>query len=176
MHKGRPVQDSIKGGKSIERLTRRKEDGSVYCRIEKGKSFVGRLAAIEDILGDDYDLDRLRCAVESLAEAEARADEAEALGRLSVETEEDFNRIKELWEADREGRCVVLPIKLGSTLLNASDPRHPEIMKNFRISATWTDSGLVFYSPWGIFLENIEKGYIKVIHEEAEAARKEDKA
>ena len=34
-----------------------------------------RLAAIEDILGDDYDLDRLR----------------------------------ELVEADREGRCVVLP-------------------------------------------------------------------
>lgn len=61
----------------MERLTRRKEDGSVYCRIEKGKSFVGRLAAIEDILGDDYDLGRLRCAVESLAEAEARADEAE---------------------------------------------------------------------------------------------------
>lgn len=95
---------------------------------------------------------------------------------IEIETEEDFNRIKELWEADREERCVVLPIKLGSALLNVSDPRHPELMKNFRISATWTDSGLVFYSPWGIFLENIEKGYIKVIHEEAEAARKEDKA
>lgn len=39
-----------------------------------------RLAAIEDILGDDYDLDRLR----------------------------------ELVKADREGRCVVLPCKIGS--------------------------------------------------------------
>lgn len=28
---------------------------------------------------------------------------------IEVETEEDFNRTKELWEADREGRCVVLP-------------------------------------------------------------------
>ena len=37
-----------------------------------------KLAAIEDILGDEYDLDRLR----------------------------------ELAEADREGRCVVLPIKI----------------------------------------------------------------
>ncbi len=39
-----------------------------------------RLKAIEDILGDDYDLDRLR----------------------------------ELVEADRDGRCVVLPLKEGN--------------------------------------------------------------
>ena len=41
-----------------------------------------RLKAIEDILGDDYDLDRLR----------------------------------ELAQADREGRCVVLPCKVGDTV------------------------------------------------------------
>ena len=43
---------------------------------------VYRLAAIEDILANDYDLDRL----------------------------------KELAEADREGRCVVLPCKIGDTV------------------------------------------------------------
>ena len=43
---------------------------------------INRLAAIEDILGDEYDLDRLR----------------------------------ELVEADRDGRCVVLPCKIGDTL------------------------------------------------------------
>lgn len=42
------------------------------------KDMASRLALIENILGDDYDLDRL----------------------------------KELVEADREGRCVVLPCKL----------------------------------------------------------------
>lgn len=62
----------------MERLTRRNGNGFAYCRIEKGKSFLARLADIEDILGDDYDLDRLRCAVENLADAEARAEEAEA--------------------------------------------------------------------------------------------------
>lgn len=41
-----------------------------------------RLAEIENILGDDYDLDRL----------------------------------KEIVQADREGRCVVLPCKVGDTL------------------------------------------------------------
>lgn len=40
--------------------------------------FVDRLGSIEDILGDNYDLDRLR----------------------------------ELAEADRDGRCIVLPFKL----------------------------------------------------------------
>ena len=81
----------------MERLTKRLEDGQVamdctncpedwadkpnsdctalYCR----NRLKDRISAIEDILGDDYDLDRLR----------------------------------ELVEADREGRCVVLPCKVG---------------------------------------------------------------
>lgn len=49
------------------------------CKIP---ALVHRLAKIENILGDNYDLDRLR----------------------------------ELVEADREGRCVVLPCKLGDTV------------------------------------------------------------
>ncbi len=28
---------------------------------------------------------------------------------IEIETEEDFNRLRELVEADRDGRCVVLP-------------------------------------------------------------------
>lgn len=51
---------------------RQDDDGCVTCPITRA---FDRLAAIEDILGDEYDLDRLR----------------------------------ELVEADREGRCVVLP-------------------------------------------------------------------
>lgn len=49
---------------------------------EQVQNIIDRLAAIEDILGDEYDLDRLR----------------------------------ELVEADREGRCVVLPCKHGDTV------------------------------------------------------------
>lgn len=49
-------------------------DGCEKCPISAA---FDRLAAIEDILGDNYDLERL----------------------------------KELVEADREGRCVVLPVK-----------------------------------------------------------------
>lgn len=55
-----------------------KEDFSCE-NCEKFDGLVDRLGAIEDILGDDYSLDRFR----------------------------------ELVEADREGRCVVLPCKIG---------------------------------------------------------------
>lgn len=56
-----------------------------YFAVPKTGDFcvaIDRLASIEDILGDDYDLDHLR----------------------------------ELMEADRDGRCVVLPVKPGGVV------------------------------------------------------------
>lgn len=67
----------------MERLTRKignryaVKEGYGLDTIKGARCIVDRLSAIEDILGDDYDLDRLR----------------------------------DLVQADREGRCVVLPCK-----------------------------------------------------------------
>lgn len=62
----------------MKRMTEHRGKGTIIVDIEKHhESAIRRLAAIEDILGEEYDLDRLR----------------------------------ELAEADREGRCVVLPAK-----------------------------------------------------------------
>ena len=59
-----------------------------FCDVEDClRESKTRLAAIEDILGDDYDLDRLR----------------------------------ELVEADRDGRCVVLPCKFGDPVYRIYD-------------------------------------------------------
>lgn len=70
----------------MERLTnknlRKEMENTVIIEVPWAVSAWVRLADIEDILGDDYDLDRL----------------------------------KELVEADREGRCVVLPCKIGDTI------------------------------------------------------------
>ena len=73
----------------MKRLTQKDESGwyltgdGIYSDWSVPEKFRGEdidhLAAIEDILGDEYDLDRLR----------------------------------ELAQADREGRCVVLPCKVG---------------------------------------------------------------
>ena len=67
----------------MERLTEHRGKGTIIVDIGKHhESAIRRLAAIEDILGDEYDLDRLR----------------------------------ELAQMYREGRCVILPCKVGDTL------------------------------------------------------------
>lgn len=59
----------------MERLTERLENGVINVKYaSQHETAIHRLAAIEDILGDEYDLERLR----------------------------------ELVQADREGRCVVI--------------------------------------------------------------------
>lgn len=78
---GECVPKYLRRGSKVERYTE-KVDGiwSVSCKYEEPpypvvtQEVIDRLAAIEDILGDEYDLDRLR----------------------------------ELVQADREGRCVVI--------------------------------------------------------------------
>lgn len=60
----------------MNRLTERKENGVINVRYAtEHETAIHRLAAIEDILGDEYELDELR----------------------------------EMAQAKREGRCVVLP-------------------------------------------------------------------
>lgn len=66
----------------MKRLTIRTNEASISFECESVGDIVRRLAAIEDILGDEYDLVRLR----------------------------------ELAQADREGRCVILPCKHGDTV------------------------------------------------------------
>lgn len=73
----------------MKRLTIRTNEASISFECESVGDIVRRLAAIEDILGEEYDLDRLR----------------------------------ELAKADREGRCVVLDVKIGQKvwILDAGD-------------------------------------------------------
>ena len=76
----------VKGADNLEcrEVCQRQEDkGCKDCPIAKA---FDRLAAIEDILGDEYDLERLR----------------------------------KLVEADREGRCAVLPCKIFDKIWNVA--------------------------------------------------------
>lgn len=73
----------------MERLTKKKLGSSYPLKNDASADgffaffeAVNRLGEIEDILGDDYDLSRLR----------------------------------ELVQADRDGRCVVLPVKIGDSI------------------------------------------------------------
>ena len=63
----------------MERLTERLENGAINVKYaSQHETAIHRLVTIEDILGDEYDLDELR----------------------------------EMVQAKREGRCVVLPCKV----------------------------------------------------------------
>lgn len=74
-----------------------------------------RLAAIEDILGDNYDLDRLKVIVNQ--RMTMREEVAE---RFRITKDVPVERISELVEADRDGRCVVLPCKAGDIVYEAN--------------------------------------------------------
>lgn len=122
----------------MERLTKEgKFCDVIECELTPGGSFCERgtcterrlwerLSSIEDILGDDYDLDRLR----------------------------------ELVEADRDGRCVVLPISTPS-MAYTLNPKSGDISSGF-------------YRTPGAVLHDTERGYIVVKNRKAaEEALKE---
>lgn len=80
----------------MERLTERLENGAINVKYaSQHETAIHRLVTIEDILGDEYDLERLR----------------------------------ELVGADREGRCVVLPCKIGDTIYQVDYMTHGEALR-----------------------------------------------
>ena len=101
-----------------------------------------RLAAIEDILGDNYDLDRLKGIVNQ--RMTMREEVAE---RFRITKDVPVERISELVEADRDGRCVVLPFRPPKTVYSCSK-RFPIPEKAHYVSAInilWDmDRGYVF--------------------------------
>ena len=57
----------------MKRLTERRPNGVIHVDfIEAKESVMGRLAAIEDILGDEYDMDRLKEAVKLIDKLERK--------------------------------------------------------------------------------------------------------
>lgn len=99
----------------MKRLTERLPNGVIRVNfIEAKENAVSRLADIEDILcdgTDDYDLDRL--AVMCNQRMSMRDEVSE---RFSLTAKISLDRLREIAEAEREGRCVVVPCKLGDTV------------------------------------------------------------
>lgn len=113
------------------------QDSSITPIMENG-------AAIEDILGDDYDLDRL----------------------------------KELVQADREGKCVLLPCKVGDKLYKISENGVKEVVVQsivFMLSHTVNHLTVHVANERGAMTEIETKEFGKTVfltREEAEAALK----
>lgn len=85
----------------MERMTKRLPNGVIHVDFAKQKeSVMGRLAVIEDILGDEYDLDLVQKLIQAYRE-----------GRYIILKEPEqagVSRLRELAQADREGRVEII--------------------------------------------------------------------
>lgn len=76
-----------------------------------------------------------------------------------------YDRLRELAEADKEGRLAVLPCKVGGSMLNAIDIERPEIMKGLHFAVAYESvGGIIFHLPYDIFRENIDAGHVQPLH------------
>lgn len=75
------------------------------------------------------------------------------------------DRLRELAEADKDGRVAILPCEVGGAMLDVSVPERPQEIKDVHFSVSYVSSGIVFSQPMNIFLENIAAGYIKSLEE-----------
>lgn len=120
---------------------------------------VDRLADIEDILGDDYDLDRLKVLVN-----QCMTMREEVAERFSITKDIPIDRLLELVEAELDRRCVVLPVKIGTHVwstvfcrLSDDGKEHPTFPWEFSVS---------MMDEWGTGWHLTEKDAEKALEEE----------
>ena len=81
----------------------------------------------------------------------------------------DVDRMKELAEADRAGRLVVLPFTSGRTLLCKENIDSPRLMKDVELAIRYCSScGIVFHMGYNVFCDLVKHGRITAVSEEAE--------
>ena len=137
-----------------------------------------RLKAIEDILCDsvgdndpdavdEYDLDRL--AVMCNQRMSMRDEVSE---RFSLTAKIPLDRLRELVEAEREGRCVVLPCKPGDTVWRLVSDATPHITKD-QCLTIMLDNGSMWVDLLGASMNGLYFGQrLFLTRAEAKAALK----
>nr|DAO61418.1 MAG TPA: hypothetical protein [Caudoviricetes sp.] len=118
-----------------------------------------RLAAYEDTGLEPESVEALKLSMMGKAISEI----AEFNG-LSID------RLRELAEANKDGRVAVLPVGTGGAMLDTSYPENPRLIKRLHFAVAYVSKGIVFHKPYNIFLENIAAGYISPLSKEAEKA------
>ena len=162
-----------------ERMTKRNADGQAMMDCEKCKAdWTGKHGKPMADCTALYCRNRLLGRVVEYEDTGRTPKEVTALGELfnyalkesKTLTEQLtlLKRLRELAEADKDGRLVVLPCKPDGSMLDTSDPERPEIMKRIHFAVAYVCGGIVFHQPYSIFLENVAAGYIRPLNEEAE--------
>ena len=114
----------------MERLTYRDKDGFPMMKKRGGfkQGDVERLAACEDTGLTPEEVERSKLEIE-----------AECVKAIARTYGIDINRLRELAEADRAGRLVVLPCKVGDTVYRIFNPpsREPVISAHTLMSVDY---------------------------------------
>lgn len=119
-----------------------------------------RLAAYEDTR-----LTPERCAEFARADAEGRY-----IVMRDAE-QEGVARLRELAEADKEGRLFLLPLEPGRSMLCPEHFERPWVMKNVTPCVQYQSSaGIVFYMRYDVFRSLVERGKITPLSPEGEKA------
>ena len=80
-----------------------------------------------------------------------------------------YTRLRELAEADRDGRLVVLPFTSRRTLLCKENIDSPRLMKDVELAIRYCSScGIVFHMGYNVFCDLVKHGRITAVSEEAE--------
>lgn len=132
---------------------------------------------------DCIDCPSFDCLVERLAAYEDTGLEPESVEALKLSmmgkaiseiTEFDglpIDRLRELAEADKAGRLVVLPFTSGRTLLCEENIDSPRLMKDVELAIRYCSScGIVFYMGYNVFCDLVKHGRITAVSEETEKA------
>lgn len=83
----------------------------------------------------------------------------------ATQSRRGVKRLRELAEADKDGRVAVLPCKVGGSMLNMSDIERPEIMKDLHFAVAYESvRGIIFHLPYDIFRENVDAGHIQPLN------------
>lgn len=117
-----------------------------------------RLAAYEDTK-----LTPERCAEFARADAEGR------YIIMRDAEQEGVARLRELAEADKEGRLFLLPLEPGRPMLCQEYFERPWVMKNVTLCVQCQSSaGIIFYMGYDVFRGLVERGRITPLSQEGE--------
>ena len=84
-----------------------------------------------------------------------------------------YGRLRELAEADKDGRVLILPCKVGAYMIDQIFPERPRLMKNVRPSIVYVSKGAIYNMTLETFESAVSEGLIIPASEEAEKALQE---
>lgn len=97
---------------------------------------------------------------------------ADAEGRYIImrdAEQEGVARLRELAEADKEGRLFLLPLEPGRPMLCQEYFERPWVMKNVTLCVQYQSSaGIIFYMGYDVFRGLVERGRITPLSQEGE--------